>query len=164
MGISGIQYGNYAVTGRPMSYGNVEGGSTVGSSVNGMENGSRGVSASGECQTCKNRKYVDGSNEGNVSFKTPGHISPENSAATVRAHEQEHVANARAKGSKKNAQLISANVRLQTSVCPECGRAYVSGGLTTTTIKYMNEDNPYIKMKKAMDAEALAGSFIDIAC
>lgn len=25
----------------------------------------------GECQTCKNRKYVDGSNENNVSFKTP---------------------------------------------------------------------------------------------
>ena len=41
----------------------------------------------GECQTCKNRKYVDGSNEGNVSFKTPGHISPESSGAVVMAHE-----------------------------------------------------------------------------
>ena len=29
-----------------------------------------------ECQTCKNRKYVDGSDDPNVSFKTPGHIDP----------------------------------------------------------------------------------------
>ena len=29
----------------------------------------------GECQTCKNRKYQDGSNE-NVSFKSASHISP----------------------------------------------------------------------------------------
>ena len=29
-----------------------------------------------ECQTCKNRKYVDGSNEANVSFKNAAHISP----------------------------------------------------------------------------------------
>ena len=28
-----------------------------------------------ECQTCKNRKYGDGSNEPDVSFKTPGKIA-----------------------------------------------------------------------------------------
>ena len=28
-----------------------------------------------ECQTCKNREYVDGSNEPDVSFKTPGKIA-----------------------------------------------------------------------------------------
>ena len=28
-----------------------------------------------ECQTCKNRKYVDGSNE-NVSYKSAAHIAP----------------------------------------------------------------------------------------
>lgn len=43
----------------------------------------------GECQTCAKRKYVDGSNEFNVSFKAPGHISPEDSAAKVMAHEQQ---------------------------------------------------------------------------
>lgn len=56
----------------------------------------------GECQTCAKRKYVDGSNEFNVSFKAPGHISPEDSAAKVMAHEQQHVANAIAEGSKPN--------------------------------------------------------------
>ena len=53
-----------------------------------------------ECQTCKNRKYVDGSNESNVSFKAPGHISPEASFAAVSSHEQEHVSNAVSEGSK----------------------------------------------------------------
>ena len=61
-----------------------------------------------ECQTCKNRKYVDGSNEGNVSFKTPGHISPESSGAKVMAHEKEHVANAVAKGNQADNKLVSA--------------------------------------------------------
>ncbi|MBR6637298.1 MAG: hypothetical protein IKK96_00405 [Lachnospiraceae bacterium] len=167
MGINGIGYGMYMMPAQSMGYDAVvgargtESAGKTGVDATGM--GGKGVSASGECQTCKNRKYVDGSNEGNVSFKTPAHISPENSAAAVRSHEQEHVANARAKGSKENAELVSANVRLHTSVCPECGRAYVSGGVTTTTIKYTNEENPYTKMKKAMDADAVAGSFVDMA-
>ena len=37
-----------------------------------------------ECQTCKNRKYVDGSNEANVSFKNAAHISPEAASSAVR--------------------------------------------------------------------------------
>ena len=42
-----------------------------------------------ECQTCKNRKYVDGSNEPDVSFKTPGKIAAGESYAKVSAHERE---------------------------------------------------------------------------
>lgn len=34
-------------------------------------------SAPSECETCANRKYQDGSDEGNVSFKAAAHISPE---------------------------------------------------------------------------------------
>ncbi|MGF7141958.1 uncharacterized protein with WD repeat [Anaerotaenia torta] len=52
-----------------------------------------------ECKTCKERKYVDGSNETDVSFKTPAHISPQASYAAVAAHEQQHVSNAAAEGS-----------------------------------------------------------------
>lgn len=160
MGINGLGYGMYMMPAQVMGY-NVTVGTTPGKSD--IDAAGMGVSASGECQTCKNRKYVDGSNEGNVSFKTPAHISPENSAVAVRSHEQEHVANARAEGSKENAELVSANVRLHTAVCPECGRAYVSGGVTTTTIKYTNEANPYTKVQKAQDADAVAGSFVDVA-
>lgn len=38
-----------------------------------------------ECQTCKNRKYIDGSDEANVSFKNAAHVSPEAAGAAVRA-------------------------------------------------------------------------------
>lgn len=113
-----------------------------------------------ECMTCKNRKYVDGSDEGNVSFKAPGHISPKSSAAMVSAHEQQHVANARREGSKDNAKLMSANVRLKLAVCPECGTSYVAGGVTSTTIKY-SEDNPYEKERKGLEKDALLGNNVD---
>lgn len=66
-----------------------------------------------ECQTCKNREYVDGSNEPDVSFKTPGKIAAGESYAKVSAHEREHVANAIQKSSKPGAKLISANVTLK---------------------------------------------------
>lgn len=116
-----------------------------------------------ECQTCKDRKYVDGSNEGDVSFKAPAHISPENSAAQVMSHEQEHVSNARAEGSKPNKELVSSIVTLHTSVCPECGRVYVSGGTTHTTMKTTQENtNPYAKLQQQMNRNLLTGMNFDM--
>lgn len=119
-------------------------------------------SSPAECETCKNRKYQDGSDE-MVSFKSAAHISPEASASRVRAHEQEHVNNAYSKAAQKDGKVISANVSLKTAVCPECGRSYVAGGTTSTQIKYPNEDNPYTKNKKSADAASLIGSNLDIA-
>lgn len=116
-----------------------------------------------ECETCSNRKYQDGSDE-MVSFKSAGHISPQASASRVMAHEQEHVANAYKKAASGDGKVISANVRLKMAICPECGRSYVSGGMTSTQIKYQNEENPYQKAKKTADASVLAGANIDIAC
>ena len=115
-----------------------------------------------ECQTCKARKYQDGSNESDVSFKTAGHIDPEQSYAKVSAHEREHVANAIQKGSQPNAKLISANVTLKMAVCPECGRTYVAGGLTTTQIEY-TEENPYEKNRKAYEGMGVKGSNVDLS-
>ena len=116
-----------------------------------------------ECQECANRKYVDGSNEGDVSFKAPGHISPQSSAATVMAHEQEHVANAYESASKNNGQVLRATVTLDHAICSECGRSYVSGGTTGTTIKY-SENNPYGSNAKAFDAaNGAVGANVDIA-
>lgn len=115
-----------------------------------------------ECETCRNRRYQDGSDEADVSFKSPGHISPGASAARVMSHEQEHVANAYEKAEKGNGRVISANVKLQTAVCPECGRSYVAGGNTSTVIKY-NESNPYGRAAKSQDAARLIGSMIDYA-
>ena len=115
----------------------------------------------GECQTCKERKYQDGSDE-MVSFKAAAHISPEASAATVRSHEQEHVSNAYKKAALGDGKVLQASVRLQTAICPECGRSYVAGG-TTTKIQY-SEDTPYGKERKAVQAEAAKGNHVDTAC
>ncbi|MBD5451818.1 MAG: hypothetical protein HDR25_04155 [Lachnospiraceae bacterium] len=120
-------------------------------------------SSPADCETCKNRKYQDGSDEGNVSFKSPSHISPESAAAKVRAHENEHVSNAYKKAAKKNGKVMNASVSIQTAICPECGRTYVSGGLTKTSIKYKNEDNPYTKNQKELDALQLRGANVDYA-
>lgn len=118
--------------------------------------------AEGECQTCKNRKYVDGSNE-MVSFKSPTNIAPERAASAVRAHEQEHVNNAYSKAATNNGKVLSANVAIHTSICPECGRSYVSGGTTSTQIKYYNEDNPYQQDLKATDKIKYSGMHADYA-
>lgn len=118
-------------------------------------------SSPSECETCKSRKYQDGSNENDVSFKAPGHISPQASAGTVRAHEQQHVSNAYEKAAKNNGKVLSATVSLRTEICPECGTAYVAGGVTRTRIAYSANENPYRKNQKALDAVNQIGSNID---
>ena len=120
------------------------------------------MSSPEECQTCKERKYQDGSNE-NVSFKAAAHISPSASGAMVRAHESEHVANAYDRAAENNGKVISASVSIHTAICPEGGTTYVSGGTTATSIQYTNEANPYTKNQKALDALRLTGANIDYA-
>ncbi len=158
--LSGYIYGGYASPAQ-----SAEGAEKTGAIKNPGEStrvapGRR--SSPAECQTCKERKYQDGSDE-NVSFKSAQHISPEAAAARVRGHEQEHVANAYSKAQQKGGKVINASVSIHTAVCPECGRTYVSGGTTHTMIKYNNEKNPYVQDKKANDALGLKGQSVDLA-
>lgn len=118
-------------------------------------------SSPAECETCKNRKYQDGSDE-MVSFKTAQHISPQAAASRVRGHEQEHVSNAYKDAAQKGGKVLQASVAIKTAVCPECGRSYVSGGTTTTQIKYSNEENPYQKDLKLQDSAKTSGFNFDI--
>lgn len=121
-------------------------------------------SSPAECETCKNRKYQDGSDE-MVSFKAAAHISPDAAASRVRSHEQEHVSNAYKEAEQNNGKVMSCNVSIHTAVCPECGRTYVSGGTTATQIKYFNEENPYQKEMKSSDAaNKYLGMNVDLAC
>lgn len=113
-----------------------------------------------ECETCKHRKYQDGSNE-MVSFKSASHISPESAGAQVRAHEQEHVKNAFSKASQQNGKVVSAVVSLHTGICPECGRTYVSGGTTATKIKYYGDNNGYHKAADAANDAMFNGNNIN---
>ncbi len=104
----------------------------------------RGLKKSGqiECSTCASRKYQDGSDE-NVSFKSAAHISPNAAGAAVRAHEGEHVSNAYKKAAMGDGKVLRASVAIHMSTCPECGRSYVSGGTTHTSISYKKEQNSY---------------------
>lgn len=109
-----------------------------------------------ECQTCKNRKYQDGSDDVGVSFKTPGHISPESAASVVLSHEQEHVNIAQNEARQdENKKLVSSNVRIYSSVCPECGRTYIAGGETNTVTRTAT--------KAKNTAEDALGQNVDIA-
>jgi hypothetical protein len=165
-------YGNYPNTGKNSIYGLSGDDSENNGKLKGIGNGintdSDDVKKPGrrsspeDCQTCKERKYQDGSDE-NVSFKSASHISPESAATTVRAHEDEHVSNAYSKAAQKNGEVVNASVTIRTSICPECGRTYVSGGTTNSTIKYTNESNPYVKEQKSRDAANLIGANIDYA-
>lgn len=162
-GIMGTGYGSFAYAGYTgYSSSNVQAGKPV------VNPGESTVIAPGrksspaECETCKNRKYQDGSDE-MVSFKSAAHISPEASASRVRAHEQEHVSNAYKKASQGNGKVLAANVTLKTAICPECGRSYTAGGTTTTKISYSDESNPYQQNKKSADAAAFIGKNLDLA-
>lgn len=119
-------------------------------------------SSPAECETCRERKYQDGSDE-MVSFKSATHLSPTQAGSAVRAHEQEHVSNAYKKAAKGNGEVLQASVQIKTAICPECGRSYVAGGETTTQIKYTNEENPYQKELKQQDAAKYTGMNLDLA-
>jgi hypothetical protein len=104
------------------------------------------------CETCRERKYQDGSDE-NVSFKSATHISPQAAGAAVRAHEGEHVSNAYKKAAMEGGRVIHAGVAIHTAVCPECGRTYVSGGVTNTTLELPKDGqkiNPYTENAKSL--------------
>ena len=73
------------------------------------------------------------------------------------------MSNAFKKAAKGGGKVLAANVTLQTAICPECGRSYVSGGQTATKIQYSNEENPYVKNRKAIDAASLIGNNVDYA-
>lgn len=121
-------------------------------------------SSPAECETCKNRKYQDGSDEANVSFKAAAHVSPQAAGAAVRAHEGEHVSNAYKKAAENNGKVLQASVQIHTSVCPECGRVYVSGGTTTTQIRYTDESQPYQANARSSDAaNGAIGGNVDTA-
>lgn len=95
-----------------------------------------------ECQTCKNRKYQDGSDDPGVSFKTATNVAPEQAASAVRGHEQEHVVREQAKAQRENRRVVNQSVTIHTAICPECGDVYVSGGTTRTTTKANPVEEP----------------------
>lgn len=157
-GLSGFSYGGPGAVGR-MGTGAAGGIGAAEGADPGAKPGFK--SSPADCQTCRERKYIDGSDE-NVSFKAAAHISPDAAGSVVRGHEGEHVANAYNEAAENDGVVVNASVSIHTSVCPECGRTYVSGGTTNTTIRYNNESNPYQQNRKSADAAQLIGGKIDL--
>ncbi len=89
----------------------------------------------GECQTCKNRKYQDGSDDPGVSFKNATSISKGAAESAVRGHEHEHVVREQAKAEMTGREVVSQSVRIKYGICPECGDSYCAGGETTTVTR-----------------------------
>lgn len=87
-----------------------------------------------ECSSCASRRYVDGSNDPHVSFKTPTHVSPEASVAAVTSHEMEHVSHEQNSAKSEGGKVIGQSVSIFMAVCPECGVSFASGGVTRTTV------------------------------
>lgn len=110
----------------------------------------------GKCQTCERRKYQDGSDDMGVSFQTPTRVAPEQAAAAVRGHENEHVVRERAKAQQEDRKVVSQSVTIHTDICPECGKVYVSGGTTRTVTAANPEQEPdkQEKEQKGMDLYA----------
>lgn len=167
MNINGSYYSTYPTSGNGYSISYPSTGAEKANGMPGIEdpNKIKGIGEENggekECQTCKNRKYQDGSDEANVSFKSAAHVSPEAAGSAVRAHEQQHVSNAFKKAAQDNGKVLQASVSIHTDICPECGRSYVSGGTTQTQIKYYNEENPYQQDLKAADGVKYRGMNVD---
>ncbi len=85
-----------------------------------------------ECESCRNRKYRDWSDDPTVSYQTPTSVSREGAYEAVVSHENEHVRHEQARAQATGRKVVYQHVSVHMSVCPECGRVYVSGGETVT--------------------------------
>lgn len=115
----------------------------------------------GECETCKNRRYQDVSDDPGVSFKSASKIAPGNVGVAVRGHENEHVVRERAKAEREGREVVSQSVVIKTAICPECGKSYVAGGETTTVTR----SKPSVEAKFQVgeyDEESEKGRFFDV--
>ena len=123
----------------------------------GKTSGVTGVEGPNECETCKNRRYVDVSDDPSVSFQTPTKLSPQEAMSAVVAHEGEHVRNEQAKAQNEGRKVVSQSVTISTSICPECGMVYVSGGQTKTVTasdEKQDDQNQYQDQEQGIDVYA----------
>ena len=109
------------------------------------------VAEEGECQTCKKRKYQDGSDDPGVSFKTATRVDPKMAQAAIRGHENEHVVRERAKAMQEDRKVLSQSVSYHNAICPECGKVYLAGGTTRTVT--VNQPEPFTPQDEAEEEQ-----------
>ncbi len=109
-----------------------------------------------DCKTCSERKYQDVSDDGGVSFQSATKINPTQVASKVMGHEKEHYTREQTKAKIEGKEVVRNDIRLSNSICPECGKVYVSGGVTETVTK--KESKP---SQKALDKNEVQGINFD---
>lgn len=104
------------------------------------------------CLTCQERRYVDQSADGTVSFQMPTNIAPEAAKALIAAHEMEHIANERDNAERNGREVVSESVTIHTAICPECGMIYIAGGQAETiTVPGEEETHPVIDLLNSLE-------------
>ena len=112
-----------------------------------------------ECQTCKNRRYQDQSDDPGVSMQTPTKLSPTQAAVAVRSHEGEHVTREQAKAERDGRKVVSQSVTYHGAFCPECGKFYIAGGTTRTVTA--NDNTAKDKFSAGMEDANAPGQTMD---
>lgn len=115
----------------------------------------------GECETCKNRRYQDESDDPGVSFKSASKIASGTAEAAVRGHEYEHVNRNQAKADREGKEVVYQTVRIKHGICPECGDSYVSGGETVTVTKAKNDERFQVGLEN--EEGEIGGLFDEVA-
>ncbi len=111
-----------------------------------------------ECETCRNRRYQDVSDDPGVSFQSAAKINPAAAYSAVKAHENQHVARNKNEAERKGAKISYQTVTIHRNICPECGKSYVSGGVTKTVTKADMSDKYTVGM---FDSEKAKGSALN---
>lgn len=88
-----------------------------------------------QCETCRRRRYQDGSDDSGVSFQSPTKMSPSKAQYMVKSHEMEHVRREQMSAKQEGRVVVSQSVRIKTATCEECGKLYVAGGETVTVTR-----------------------------
>lgn len=84
-------------------------------------------------------------------MQSPTHLSPDEAPGAVIAHEREHVQHNAEKAAREGEKATSF-IQIHTSICPECGRIFVSGGTTTT----------YYSKKDPLPEDESKGLFVNV--
>ena len=121
-----------------------QGGTRPGTPAADKANGIDSILGPNQCETCNNRRYVDQSNDSSVSFQAPTRVAPSQAASAVASHEREHIVNEQARAERDDRRVISQSVRLNTSICPECGKVYISGGSARTVTGSKPDNGPEV--------------------
>ena len=73
----------------------------------------------------------------------------------------EHVYREQAKAQREDREVVSQSVTYHTAICPECGKAYVSGGTTRTVTAAKSE--PQAEDQQSGQNQALRTPFSAVA-